>query len=33
MKKELHLVTFITQEELKLYRERKNVNFVIKLLK
>ena len=33
MKKELHLVTFITQEELELYRERKNVDLVIKLLK
>ena len=33
MEKELHLATSTTQEELELYRERKNVDLVIKLLK
>ncbi len=33
MKKEIYLVNFIIEEELKLYRQRKNINFVIKLSK
>ena len=33
MEKELHLATFTTQEELELYRERKNVDLAIKLPK
>ncbi len=33
MKKEIYLVNFIIEEELKLYRQRKNINLVIKLSK
>ncbi len=33
MKKEIYLINFIIEEELKLYRQRKNINLVIKLPK